>query len=107
MHRPAKILIKNKTLIPKLIGSRFWVQGLQSMDTAYPIDRDPEYPTYPIGCDGFVNTMKPELFRYKLFKTFQPRTLNPEPLNLSYRLRWITGRPGSRFHIDTPASLAY
>ena len=27
--------------------------------------------------------MKPELFRYQLFKAFQPRTLNPEPLNLS------------------------
>ena len=27
--------------------------------------------------------MKPELFRYQLFKAFQPRTLNPwEPLNL-------------------------
>ena len=26
--------------------------------------------------------MKPELFRYQLFKAFKPRTLNPEPLNL-------------------------
>jgi prepilin-type N-terminal cleavage/methylation domain-containing protein len=26
--------------------------------------------------------MKPELFRYQLFKAFQPRKLNPEPLNL-------------------------
>jgi hypothetical protein len=68
----AKILINNKKLISKLIGSRFWVQGLQSMNTADPIDRDPEHPTHPIGGDGFVNTMKLELFRYKLFKTFQP-----------------------------------
>ena len=26
--------------------------------------------------------MKPELFRYQLFKAFQPRALNPEPLTL-------------------------
>jgi prepilin-type N-terminal cleavage/methylation domain-containing protein len=26
--------------------------------------------------------MKPELSKYQLFKAFQPRTLNPEPLNL-------------------------
>jgi len=32
--------------------------------------------------------MKPELFRYQLFKAFQPRTLNPEPLNLG------KGQPG-------------
>jgi hypothetical protein len=38
-------------LIPKLIGSRFRVQGskVATDGPAHHIDQDPEYPTYPIG----------------------------------------------------------
>jgi hypothetical protein len=40
------------------------------MDTAHPLGQDSEYQTYPMGRNGYINTMKPELFRYELFKGF-------------------------------------
>ena len=52
------------------------------MEAAYPIDKDPEYPTYTNGWNGFRSTMNKESFWYELFGVFQPWTLNPEPLNL-------------------------
>jgi hypothetical protein len=53
-------------------GSGFWVQRLEPMDTAYTVYQDPEYLTYPVGRNGFMNTMKLGLFRYKLFMGFNP-----------------------------------
>ena len=32
-----------------IVGSGFNVQRLQLMDTAYHIDKSPDYPTYPSG----------------------------------------------------------
>jgi hypothetical protein len=40
---------RSKKLRPKLIGSRFRVQGLPLFEPAYHIDKDSEYPTSPIG----------------------------------------------------------
>ena len=43
-----------------------------AMDTTYPIDQD---PTYPIGWNGFINAMKPELISYELFKGFSTQNV--------------------------------
>jgi hypothetical protein len=38
------------------------------MDTACTVYQDPEYLTYSVGRNGFMNTMKPGFFRYKLVR---------------------------------------
>jgi hypothetical protein len=43
----------------KVQGSRFQVQRLQPTVTAYFIDQDPKYPTYPIGMN-WLGRLNPE-----------------------------------------------
>jgi hypothetical protein len=63
--------------MPKLIGSGFKVQRLLPMDAGHHIDQDPEYPTHPFGCNGFLYMTKTENLGYKQFGAFS--TLNVEP----------------------------
>ena len=73
------------------LGSGFKVQRLLPVDAAHHIDQDSEYPTYPLGCNGFIYMTKTEFLWYVLsyLGVFQPWTLNPEPLNLYYEIMTI------------------
>jgi hypothetical protein len=43
----------------------------------YLLDQDPEYSTYPIGYNGFVNTMQTDSLKYELFGGFSTRNVEP------------------------------
>jgi hypothetical protein len=55
------------------------------MDTAYPIDKISNTRHTPLGENGIVNTINPELYRYGLLNSFSTQNgesrLGGKPLN--------------------------